>query len=235
MTFELVEDDRITPIALIPLGDQTLELLGGATEPGSGGTRIEEVVVSVPLEADAEVAVELAAGIVLRCLPGTSKGIRRVSILSPDVGTDRRLLAEILADGDPADGDPADGTGTGNGGGAEPLHSGGAEIVLREGAAEQGAPAGETPLHAEGWHRLSFGCDDLPRSHDRLLGAGLLEVLAPFRVMPGLQESMLRTPSGLLVQLTQEQLWKMLPAMVGPWIAAKVSRRKMRFRVQPLE
>lgn len=44
---------------------------------------------------------------------------------------------------------------------------------------------------------------------------------------------MLHTPSGLIVQITRERLWRMMPSLAVDWIRSRLAHRPMRFRERP--
>jgi hypothetical protein len=52
--------------------------------------------------------------------------------------------------------------------------------------------------------------------------------------MPGLSESMATLPSGTIVQLTQQELWKMMPILALEWTRSKISRSSTKFKTKRL-
>jgi hypothetical protein len=54
----------------------------------------------------------------------------------------------------------------------------------------------------------------------------------PFQVMPGLKEGMVYTPSGLILQVTEERLVRMMPVIAWHWFRSRLSSRPMSFRAK---
>jgi hypothetical protein len=50
-----------------------------------------------------------------------------------------------------------------------------------------------------------------------------------YKVMPGLYESMIQLPSGLVVQPLNERLWMMIPYYCVKWVLTKLTRKRPRF------
>jgi hypothetical protein len=82
-----------------------------------------------------------------------------------------------------------------------------------------------------GWHRLSLICRDLNTATEHLLKGGAILLEAPYRVLPGLNESMVCLSSGLVIQPMVQKLWKMLPMMMVKGLFAKFSSHNMRFYI----
>jgi hypothetical protein len=54
----------------------------------------------------------------------------------------------------------------------------------------------------------------------------------PFQAMPGLKEGMLYTASGLILQVTEECLVRMMPVIAWHWVRSRLSGRPISFRAK---
>jgi hypothetical protein len=204
LSFELiVRNGSSVPISIFQLEGGSLEILGRAegARPASGV--ISFVEMATPIAGRVE--IELAPNAPLVCHPGPKPRFHVVHVETHRSEEDARLLGARTQDGQ--------------------MRLGDVELRLID---RPGADTVPTP-YFPGWHRLSSKVQDLDRSKQDLLASGF-EVLVPsFRVMPGLDEAMLHTPSGLIVQITRERLWRMLPSIAREWLTARLAHRPMRF------
>jgi hypothetical protein len=89
----------------------------------------------------------------------------------------------------------------------------------------------DTAHNVAGWHRISLACIDVEVATNHLLEGGAKLLEAPYKVLPGLRESMVVLPSGLVMQPMIQQLWKMIPIMLMRGLIAKFTSHYMRFYV----
>ncbi|MEM2107098.1 MAG: hypothetical protein QXV46_04720 [Candidatus Bathyarchaeia archaeon] len=105
-------------------------------------------------------------------------------------------------------------------------------VELRLVAADT-APSQQVPsLHFRSWHRFSVRVPSVAIVHRQLIDSGLGSLRKPFQVMPGLSESMVTLPSGVILQLTQQELWKMIPMLAVKWTKSRLLQRSMRFKIK---
>jgi hypothetical protein len=204
LSFELiVRDGAPVPIIIFQLDGGALEILGRAEGPRPASGVISCVEMEAPISGRVE--IELAPNAPLVCHPGPKPRFRAVHVETHRSEEEARLLGATAQDGH--------------------LWLGDVELRLNE---HPGADTVPTP-HFPGWHRLSSNVKDLGRANHDLLASGFQVLVPPFRVLPGLDEAMLHTPSGLIVQITRERLWRMLPAIAREWLTARLAHRPMRF------
>ena len=214
LRFELDASDRVTPIALVKLGEHTLELLGrvAGERPQNG------VIQCVEFEAPVQQMVELepSPGMKIRCYPGEQQGIRSVEVLTPMLKEDIAVFIDY--------------TGATMENPDSPLLLEGGCIRFIE---AEGFPVNQMPgLFFPGWHRLGVQVASVAETYDMMTASGssLAGLVEPFQVMPGLKEAMLVSPSGLILQITEESLLKMTPSIALEWVRAKFSGHAMRFK-----
>lgn len=218
LRFDLEESEEITPIALIRLGEYTLELLGRVEgeRPKTGVIRCAEI--EAPIKEKME--VELAPEMKILCYPSEKPRIRTIEILTSMPKEDAAAFI--------------DHTGATMAEPGSPLDLSGVAIRLVE---AEGLPSGKTPgLFFPGWHRLSVHVSSVTESYNSMAASGssLQSLLEPLQVMPGLKEAMLSFPSKLILQITEESLLKMTPSLALEWVKAKFSGHRMRFKTKEL-
>ena len=215
LRFELVEPEGNIPLALVPVGDHTLELSGGAAglRPETGVIERLEIAAAVP-EAR---TFELGPGAPVVCTPASRPALRGVAVASPVPDADAAVLVEAVG------AEPGEGPGS--------LRLGSVAVTL---APSGDAAAPELPgVRFPGWHRIAFSVDSLDPALRRFADAGTSVLLEPFQVMPGLDEAMVCAPSGLVLQVTRERLGRMMPVLAWEWLRAKLARRAIRFSTTP--
>lgn len=214
LRFDLEESEGETSVALIRIGEQTLELLGRVQgeRPESGVIRCVEI--ETPGAEQTE--IDLAPDTMLRCLPGEHAQIRAIEVLTSLPKEDAAAFIDYT--GATMD-DPE-----------KPLNVSGIPIRLIE---TEGIPPEESPgLFFPGWHRLGVQVSSVNESYDAMAASGssLQSLVEPFQVMPGLKEAMLALPSHLILQITEESFLKMTPAIAVEWVKSKFSGHRMRFK-----
>ena len=218
LRFELDSTEGITPIALLNIGEQSLELLGRSEgeRPDSG------VVTCVELEVPIQERLELepAPGMKIHCHPGATPGIRSVEVLSSMPKEDAAVFIDY--------------TGAAMDEPERPLKMGNVTVRL---IAAESLPSDLPPdLFFPGWHRLGVQVPSVSDSYEMMASSGssLTGLVEPFQVMPGLKEAMLLSPSGLILQITEESLLKMSPALAVEWVHSKFSGHRMRFKTKEM-
>ena len=68
----------------------------------------------------------------------------------------------------------------------------------------------ENPTSEHGWRWVSFTIPNLEDTMAVLTTAGAQIVIPPFTVLPGLRESMLSLPSGIIIQPVEKKLSQMV-------------------------
>ncbi|MBN1967407.1 MAG: hypothetical protein JW910_22325 [Anaerolineae bacterium] len=218
LTFELETRHGLVPVALVQCGAQSLELLGQAQgEHPAGLGHISRVTVEVPNRQEA--VREIAPGLTLCVRPGPKARLAGVEVVSGTVEADAAILQTACG---------VDVTGS-------------AACVLVFGEVEVRFTPGDTPppdlpreydpdQRLPGWHRLGLAHPRLEAAVAALRAAGAVEIVPPYRVLPGLREAMLRLPSGLLVQPVEQSLARMLPVIGVKLVQRALTGQPVRFR-----
>lgn len=216
LRFELVEPAGVTPIALIQLGEHTLELLGSARGERPTGTIIQRVEIALPIASPLQ--CELMPDSELIAYPSTQAGIRSVEVLTPRLQEDSQVLTELF--GAKKSSTPSS------------FDLSGVQIILtpRESTVSKELPSTAFP----GWHRLSFQVSSVRQAYTHLIANGLCSLGGPMSVLPGFNEAMIVTVSGLILQVTEQHLWKMLPILAVHSIKSALTKRPIQFRVSDL-
>ncbi|MCE7743456.1 MAG: VOC family protein [Candidatus Heimdallarchaeota archaeon] len=81
--------------------------------------------------------------------------------------------------------------------------------------------------HQPGWRRIAVACSDLDETYSHMLKNGARTILPPTKIISGLKEAMVVTPSGLVIQPVKQQLWKLIPYMGLRWIKSNIFRISM--------
>jgi hypothetical protein len=211
-------EEGITPIALIRIGEHTLELLGRveAERPKTG------VICCAEIEAPVTEKMELepAPGMKILCYPGEPSRIKAIEILTSMPKEDAAAFI--------------DHTGATMSEPGSPLDLNGVTVRLVK---TDGLPSEEPPeLFFPGWHRLSMQVSSVTESYDSMAASGsnLRGLLEPFQIMPGIKEAMLSFPSHLILQITEESRLKMTPSLTLEWVKAKFSGHRMRVKSQKI-
>jgi hypothetical protein len=214
LRFDLAEPQTSVPVALLNVGTISFELLGHleGERPESGVLR--SVEMDVPTEE--EMTFSPAPEMNIVCHPAKTPRVRSVEIVSHRPLEDERALLEQLG---------AVSAGTK---GIVMLNSVEVRLVSSDVGPSQQLPG----LHFGGWHRLSVRVPSVTTAHRQLIDSGFKSLQKPFQVMPGLSESMVTLPSGAIVQLTQQELWKMMPILALEWTRSKISRRQITFKTK---
>jgi hypothetical protein len=218
LQFELVLAHSPVRVAQVMCGQVSLELLEhaqGQHPPGAG--RIRSVALEVPGRGPEE--RKLAPGLWLAVRPGAQCRVTEVLIESGAVEEDMAVLRG------------------GCGAGPSPkvteagprLDLGNVTLCFSALAAPIPPRMADTGQRLAGWHRLGLACKRLEDGVSSLVQAGARIDVAPYRVLPGLREAMLRLPSGLVVQPVEQKLWKMLPAVGVQALACKLAGRPLQF------
>lgn len=213
LRFDLEESGETTPIALVRIGDQMLELLGRVegNRPESGA--IHAVEIEAPVSEKVE--HELAPGMKIVAFPGDTPHIKAVEILTSLPKEDAAALIDY--------------TGATRAEPTQPLELSGTAIRLKDVA---GLPDQATPgLFFPGWHRFSVSVNSVTESYDFMAASdsSLQKIVEPFQVMPGLKEAMLALPSHVILQITEQSRVKMTPAIALEWLKAKFARQHIHF------
>ena len=218
LRFELVDDDKTVPVALVKVGDASLELLGHVSPTDhAGAARITGVRLSVKgIEAT---TVELGAGCTLEVQPGPEKRVAGISVESATADSDADLLTRVCRSQGVASDD------------SRVSCIDGVEIRFSDRAPARSTTETETAEgeYFAGWHRLGLTCSDLESTLTRLEGLGLAPMVPAYNVLPGLDEALLQLPSGLVIQPVRQRLWKMLPVIGSKKIVAALTHRPIRF------
>ncbi|MBS7622189.1 hypothetical protein KEJ39_00735 [Candidatus Bathyarchaeota archaeon] len=216
LRFDLAEAQTSIPVALLNVGKVSLELLGHVEgeRPESG------VLSSVEIDAPGldEMTFNPAPEMNIVCHPAKTPRVRSVQITSLRPSEDERLLLEQL------------GAVSTEAKGRVKLGSVELRLVAADPTPRQQLPS----LHFRGWHRFSVKVPSVTIVHRQLIYSGLGSLRKPFRVMPGLSESMVTLPSGAILQLTQQELWKMMPMLAVEWTKSRLLQRPMRFKIKPV-
>jgi catechol 2,3-dioxygenase-like lactoylglutathione lyase family enzyme len=214
LQFELVEHEHVVPIALIPIGHHTLEVLGRVTDERPAAGIIQCVEIDLPI---AEVTcLELVAGSELIAHPASKPDLRAIKICTPQVEADQARLAQLLGAGQ------SQHNGVSH---FERLHF---ESCPTDRLSSSSLPG----LAFAGWHRLSFKVPSLSATYHSLVAQGWQTAAPPFRVLPGLSEAMFYLPSGLLIQITEEHVGTMLPVLAWQWIKSRFTRKPIQFHAR---
>ena len=204
------------PVASVRLGQQTIELIGRVhnAQPIGG------VIRRVECEADLSetFTLDLAPGSRLVIHPGSAPGIKLIEIHSPVEKRDRACMLKMCD----ADAQP---TETG-------LMQDTTEIrLIRTGGV---VPSSKPTLTFAGWNRMSVRTSSLKMAWRNLTMGGLRPLMPPFQVMPGRSMAMVQTPSGLILQLTEQRNFTMLPALYWRGFLSRLSGKPIEFHQRQL-
>jgi catechol 2,3-dioxygenase-like lactoylglutathione lyase family enzyme len=214
LQFELAEHEHVVPIALIPIGAHTLEVLGRVAGERPAAGIIQRVEIELPI---AEVTrLELIAGSELIAHPASKPDLRAITIRTPQIEVDQARLAQLLDEGQPQHAEVSH---------FERLHF---ESCPTDRQASSDIPG----LAFAGWHRLSFKVPSLPTTYHSLVAQGWQTAVPPLRVLPGLSEAMFYLPSGLLIQITEEHVGTMLPVLAWQWVKSRFTRKPIQFHAR---
>jgi len=215
LKFDLIEADGVEiPIAIVMIGNNSLEIIGRVEGNRPEAGVISQVEINAPVND--KVCFALTPGAELICYPSSKPGIRSIEILTTMPGEDEAALVEFSG-----------GVGKQSG---DALEIG--EVSIHLVTVEADRPAENPGLAFPGWHRLSVKVSSAVEFYNRLTESGLLPLKKPFQVMPGLKEAMVYTPSGLILQVTEERLVRMMPVMAWHWARSRLSGRPMSFRTK---
>ena len=214
LRFQLVETGRSMPVALLNVGETSIELLGRVEGNRPEDGTISKVEIGIPVQQADE--FEIASGMRLACVPAPKPHLRSVEILTQTPERDEAALVGCL--------------GATTVEKERSLSLGPTTIRLVRAA---GHHVQEEPgLAYPGWHRMGVKVASVSEAHKRMIDWGLRTLVEPYQVMPGLAESMLLLPSGLIVQPTEEHLWKMMPVLALEWMRSKISGRPITFKTK---
>lgn len=217
LSFELELDYGVVPVALVQFGEQSLELLAHAQgERPAGLGYIRRVVVEVPGRQAAE--GEIAPGLLLAVRPGPELRVAAVEVVSGAIPADADILRRAC--------------GAVGEAGAGVLTFGAVEVRFMpgDGPAPDLPPDFDTFQRLPGWIRLGLAHPRLEEATAALAAAGAALIVQPYRVLPGLRESMLRLPSGWVVQPVEQTLLRMMPVIGVKLIQRALTGRPIRFR-----
>jgi hypothetical protein len=213
LQFELGLEHGVVPVAQMMCGDVSLEFLEHTRgRRPSGASHIARVVLEVPGRGPAE--RELEPGLWLAVRPGPKTRVVEVELRSIAVAEDLKALracggtvveAGVLALG---------------------------EVRLRFLPAPGADAAPDLEQCLPGWHRIGLAHPRLEEAVAALVQAGGQVEVAPYQVLPGLREAMLRLPSGLVVQPVEQKLWMMLPVVGLRSLAARLTGQPLRFKTR---
>jgi len=227
--FELVVDnDRIVPVALVMIGNYTLEILGGAN--GSrpiGMGHIESIIIETHngktglYELDTGLKIEIKNNKKLK-----KPYINGFKVKSPLFDEDANLLQQACGF-------------KYNSSTENEISLSIADINVDLIRSNIRSPEINPELVLKndiyqalpGWHRIGLSCKDIDAATKEIVNAGGKILVSPYKVLPGMYESMIYFPSGLIVQPLVQKLWKMLPVMILKGISTKFTSHGMRFRV----
>jgi hypothetical protein len=214
LRFQLVETGRSIPVALLNVGETSIELLGRVEGNRPEAGTIDKVEIGIPVQQADE--FEIASGMRLACVPAPKPHLRSVEILTQTPERDEAALVGCL----------------------------GATAVEKERTVDLGGTTvrlvrvarhhvdEEPGLAYPGWHRMGVKVASVSEAHKCMIEWGLRTLVEPYQVMPGLTESMMLLPSGLIVQPTEEHLWKMMPILALEWMRSKISGRPIMFKTK---
>lgn len=219
--FELLLPHGPVRVALVQCGAVSLEFFEHAAGVRPAGLAyISRVVLEVPHVASVE--RELEPDLVLAVRSGPRRRMVEVELCSGRLQEDLGALMTCC--------------GATPGDGADVVRLG--DVTLRfhplDVCGDVPDPGQVDPgLRLPGWHRLMLSGEPVLQATPRL--AQRLEVLLPpFLVMPGLREAMFVMPSGLVLQITEQQLWKMMPVFLAHKLIGALRGRPVRMKDRPL-
>lgn len=214
LQFELVEHEHVVPIALIPIGAHTLEVLGRVAGERPAAGIIQRVEIELPI---AELTrLELIAGSELIAHPASKPDLRAITIRTPQAEADWARLIQLLGEDQPQCAEVSR---------FGPLHF---ESCLIDQLPSSSLPG----LAFAGWHRLSFKVPSLLTTYRTLVAQGWQTAAPPLQVLPGLSEAMFHLPSGLLIQITEEHVGTMLPVLAWQWVKSRFTRKPIQFHAR---
>ncbi len=214
LQFELVDGEHVTPIALIPIGDHTLEVLGRVAGERPAAGIIQRVEIELPIVE--QVSLDLIAGSQLIAHPASKPDLRAVKIRTSQLEADQAMLAQLLGDIPPQPGNL--------------LYFD--RVNIEWCGADQLSSSDIPGLAFAGWHRLSFKVPSLPTTYNSLAAQGWRTAVPPLRVLPGLSEAMFYLPSGLLIQITEEHVGTMLPVLAWQWVKSRFTQKPIQFHAR---
>jgi len=214
LRFELVECGRSIPVALLNVGETSIELLGRVEGNRPEAGTISKVEIGIPVQQHDE--FEIASGMKLACVSAPKPRLRSVEILTQTPHRDEAAFVECL--------------GATTVEKERSLNFGPITIRLVRAAGHHRHE--ETGLAYPGWHRIGVKVTSASEAHKRMNEWGLRTLVEPYQVMPGLTEAMVLLPSGLVVQPTEEHLWKMMPILALEWMRSKISQRPIMFKIR---
>ncbi len=225
LRFELISRERTVPVALIECGNFSLELLGFAsgTRPKNIGY-IDRIMLEIPNKEPGEFQLEPNLTIIIKS--GLKARIAEIQVYSNTIENDINILQNQC------------GFCKKNTGSDQnlilSLSSVGIEfhpLIERSIISTEDLLKIDPNQSLHGWHRITLSCSDHKKATKQLQEAGAEILIPPYKVMPGLEESMIMLPSGIILQPVVEKLWKMLPFIMLKWIAAKILRHPIRFKL----
>ena len=191
-------DGEMVPMALISVGAVTLEFLEYArTEALPELTSIQNIVLGLPLGQSRKIFLE--PGLTMSVIPAASPCLQSVEICSRDMQADLHILQKL---GSQTLNDP------------RCLVLGETELLfsVHPKQTEPEEVSFETLARQTGWRRFSLQGPPIRELVEFLQKNGCQKVKDVFEVIPGLQEAFLKTPSGLILQPVEQNLWKLIPA-----------------------
>ena len=193
-------DGEMVPMALITVGAITLEFLEYArTEAIPELTAIKNIVLGLPLDQSRQINLE--PGLTISVTPAASPRLQSMEISSRDMLSDLNILQKLGAQ---ALNDP------------RCLLLGETELQFSthsgQTVPEPGGYSFNTLARQAGWRRFSLQGPPIRELVEFLQESGCQKVKGIFEVIPGLQEAFLKTPSGLILQPVEQNLWKLIPA-----------------------
>ncbi len=216
LRFELDAPEGITPIALLKIGEHTLELLGRTEGERPKNGIIQRVELETSIREKSK--LEPVPGMKIVARPGNNPGIRSIEVFTTMPKEDTAVFVDYIG----ATKDSPD----------RPLDLGGVSMKL---IAAEGYPSESVPnLFFPGWHRFSVQVPSVTNAYDIMAASGssLSGLVEPFQVTPGLKEAMLLSPSGLILQISEESLLKMTPSLALEWVRSKFSGHAIRFKTR---
>ncbi len=219
--FELTLPHGPVRVALVQCADVSLEFFEHADGARPANLAyVHRVVLELPDREPAECVLEPGLSVAVR--PGSRRRVAEVELYSGRVQEDITVLQNCCG------AEPGDDAGS--------VRFGGVVLRFRPLDVSGGIPdsgAIDPGLRLPGWHRLMLAGEPVLAAAPRL--ASHLDVLLPpFLVMPGLREAMFTMPSGLVLQITEQQLWKMLPVFLAHKVIGALRDRPVRLKDRPL-
>lgn len=201
----LLGTKKTTRMALVSLINGDFEFIECAeTAYPEQMSRISEVHIECPTVTK-ETCIALEDRLILHAVPGKKPTITKIITLSNDPAADSDVLLNFCDNCS-----------------EHPLPDGGKEFNIERihihflqkpsSTISTPTPKGLSTFH--GWRRFSLSVNKLQLAVALLERAGAVTVIPIFQVMPGLQEAMMRLPSGLIVQPVEQKLLRMMPGFL---------------------